>query len=1130
MLSEKKKQWLIRVVGVPPVQAIVGEPGVAGLTADPNGSLLDQQTGWEAKEQRKEKRLAAVRKKLEDSKAQIHQLLDLEVEVEDNGEVKTIKFFSDASLWDPQNEFDPGAHMKKLSRDIPPEELAQVQKGLEKIAEMHHLLNGSIPQPDWADIFEENEGGKSVAELADERMVSEAAIEQAIERHRRLQKGVSDLAGGELKKLIAPIEDEPLFDDLELRQEYYDPLVREKIVPDSQIPDRYNQTVQQFKGGSESYEERLGEHSATLTDEHEKLEALKKTGVLVKNLAKVAGSVTEVIGKLATEGSDLAARAELAGKIIKDVEVLSALGCATAQGVYEKKAGTAIDKVADVLYTFFKQYTNPGLAGAVKGVYVAAVRTAQFAASISSGTPEGVTEAIKQAGDALENALGSFGDDTLGRVGKSLNQLFQSGVNAQSVLKAWRRDPPGYETILKIFASAATAACKAVLSDSAIQDSSEGVGDATPQPREGEAPPTEGEGAEKLQDAKDQFDQDVGDALDQLSEPGEQIASVLAAQLQETFGSPEKIKEAQELAEAEVNRKARAEIEAELNNEPAYLAELRLSLTEGGSEDLEKVRAEFDNIDKMIADLESRQNYVKIAEAVYDAGLGIGAQFAGVLKLATAGKDLIKNVIAAARLTTAIAAWKTKRRDALAAASVQGFAFANRLENLQFQTDDAQAKKLLNIAQVLATAIGAAGPLAAALGPFGLLVGKAASEIAGKALDAKSAMMDIVRDYKKDAELKKAWDAYQKARRNPDDRIQMRDAIFKNSTLAKYAMAYAALEEDDPIAKQGMQAAGLTEEVLRSPGSNVQKVVSFLEKTWEDDPVVLRRVPIAEWQADKSGALTLDAFLANKNAAMNETKMKENTLQPISTGAIEGLLAALVKVRSDIAPAEEAVKTKREAYEADDAKIQQAINEFEAAQDLCSDADAQSRELRKEFEGLRKAWRETRQDERAGKKAEHLRTLDNNIKKKVQLLEPDLSAMVQAAGSCTGLDAYATAIEEYLTAVRDYPTRLEEVTKVLAELGKQLGGFKPKKKDGGVNDTVIQYTHGLKQEAEKQATAIESEKGRITADNRDLPAKKIKAESLNGQAPRTKTTYQRLQARLRQLSTEVAAHERECQK
>ena len=106
--------------------------------------------------------------------------------------------------------------------------------------------------------------------------------------------------------------------------------------------------------------------------------------------------------------------------------------------------------------------------------------------------------------------------------------------------------------------------------------------------------------------------------------------------------------------------------------------------------------------------------------------------------------------------------------------------------------------------------------------------------------------MDVAKTIKTEVEMAKAWSVYKKALATPQDRKLAREAMRSNPTLSKYAMAYGACVEKNAVAIKAMKSCGLNEKTLANPSTNVDKVVTYLETLYAEDPVLMRAVTVPE--------------------------------------------------------------------------------------------------------------------------------------------------------------------------------------------------------------------------------------------------------------------------------------------
>ena len=186
-----------------------------------------------------------------------------------------------------------------------------------------------------------------------------------------------------------------------------------------------------------------------------------------------------------------------------------------------------------------------------------------------------------------------------------------------------------------------------------------------------------------------------------------------------------------------------------------------------------------------------------------------------------------------------------------------------------------------------------------------MLVLKVAGEIAaltpasvvGKIISASADMAMAVEDalyivYNR-VRLESAWALTKKALDNPHYRRLNLAVRALNPTLAKYSIAYGAIEVKDPIAISAMNKIGLSNETLEQPDAKVNQVVAFLEALYDEDIEVKRQytrdtgwvsnAPTIEDYALRT-YLTIRA-LASKPVQLHHLIQTTGDLQDIQRGA-----------------------------------------------------------------------------------------------------------------------------------------------------------------------------------------------------------------------------------------------------
>lgn len=231
--------------------------------------------------------------------------------------------------------------------------------------------------------------------------------------------------------------------------------------------------------------------------------------------------------------------------------------------------------------------------------------------------------------------------------------------------------------------------------------------------------------------------------------------------------------------------------------------------------------------------------------------------------------------------------WRENVEDAMTAVSPQADAMLNRSGLQSKQAMQANVQAALDAAKVVAEVLKMT-PVAASAPVIEASVGAA---------EAAIELADLIYT---EAQLAKAWAIYVEARATPQDRWLARKATRENPTLSKYSMAYGALN-GDPMAREGMRRCGLNKQVLANPGTNIDKVVTFLEAKYPDDPVLLRAVPPKDKWHPGPIEMTSTSFMRFYSAATTQADVDPS-------GDVSGIAGALAKLEAAETAFEAAVK------------------------------------------------------------------------------------------------------------------------------------------------------------------------------------------------------------------------------
>lgn len=668
----------------------------------------------------------------------------------------------------------------------------------------------------------------------------------------------------------------PLFTAKEIREEYWQPLMREGICPDNLIDDLYNETVQVFQGANKYYEARQ-EAEAELHQNSN----LADGKFLMDKAATIASSIADACGA-----------PPLAGTIIESTNTFAQASMTIIEGVIEKDAKTVFDSVGNVLGQSLKVAGfDATLAGLIGGAFSSASSGGLACEALIKGDPKAAFGHIAiciESSFALADTGNANGPYT--EIGHYIALSMQSCVDIKSAADCLRKNPVDIKGLMAIAESATQRAF------------SEGMGAYTSKLKE----------AGKItEEQKSSLDGGGGKALANAFEAANLRGEVSPEAKQALAKQHDKAIQEELARELDPNNR---DFENELDG---LLAQASMSPDERKTLGTE---TEFQNsIEKMILKIERTRAALKIAEGIFDTGMKTAAEFFEPLKMAAAGKDFVKNMIIAAKRAIELNQWIDQVEKALNAASVYAAAFANRIKNLKIQITERTVHALFDLMKVVGGAITAAGAMAA---PAGLIIGKAAS--AGQALaDIASMVRERV-----DAALqwKKYIECLQLARQGLTDRKMMRQVLRDNPTLSKYAMAYGAVIEGDPIAKMGMKVCGITEANLQEEGTSVELVVKYLETKLNDDPKLLKAQAENGWKPEGDGEVSLIIWKQNLRSLTDQTGFLQTNL-----GAIEGAFAEFEATRDtydELAPLYEDAFT---AFESEMKSVVLACAPFETA-------------------------------------------------------------------------------------------------------------------------------------------------------------------------------------------------------
>jgi hypothetical protein len=771
------------------------------------------------------------------------------------GEVREIKQDTVVSRDDLEVEFDPkadGELLEKMKEQGPElqkraEELKKAGKQLDKKEQeaLQKYEAAAKKRADYRQIL------NTIQKDAHQSMQLIATIRKDLEG-RSTSRSLLDWDGalrgyessGKAVALFKPGPERPLFTTRELMDELFTPLVNEHVLAEGFIIDKFSATQQMLDATNAVYMKELENATDPTT-----------------GLAEFAQSMIDL-------GHDLASG------------IMNAVGVDTslAKGVLEgctalmKLSVTAADKLPDGLDSATTEELVSGTLGVLGGMLTSmlpdgagteagkaitnwsgpAVKgVGLLVTSIRNGEKPKPESLVLLFSGAMTAGLQSIpdGDDSrtanLISLFDSVQQSIASSINAKlaDFTKAVQNgDPRAIRAALTGMCMEMVASIPAMAGD--VYDASQPDGDFSDVAKEsGElaAQLIEAQKAykEQLAEIEKEFVDSPNDDEDTKKKKAQDKA---AKQKQALMSKMDKSAQAHfDMLEKQLAPKAKERAEDDQSDYEG--------MAEGIEQQLESEREAFNaalkdaedptKAEKTIAGLMQKmardKAILSVAVAIGQAGFSLAAQFVAPLAMGVEAIKLAQNVAAAVQRAVDLRKFVDEEIGAKAGTSPYLTSIQNFVENQQNQLTHYSLQAALNGAKLIAAAVATAFPMASP-----------AVTAVGMAQAASQALYDF---YNKQ-QVVKAWDVTKKALSDPKNRRLGLQARRVNPTLAKYAIAYGAMEEKDPVAVHMANACGLDNDTLADRNSNVDRVQKYLEARFDDDQRVTGAIQRSdEWSA-----------------------------------------------------------------------------------------------------------------------------------------------------------------------------------------------------------------------------------------------------------------------------------------
>ncbi len=654
------------------------------------------------------------------------------------------------------------------------------------------------------------------------------------------QKAALKLVINQLEALTQQLREvgDSEFSPNELMEEIWTPLVREQIISEDQCPSEFSRIIQLWQGANALYKERC---KAKAREEEEQFKNIRGALDDLDQALGIAASVTDVV--LTALGTGAKSQ-----EILKLVAKCSRAGVNVVSSGLAKDFGSCSGKVGDILEAAVPEPWGKVSSNAFQATVNAGLIAQKLSQRDNKGAAGLLGDAIEQAFKAIGGSIGK--KDLFEEIGGWISHGVSSAIESKEVIDLLQAEPIDTKAVLAAIAKLTSSQVK------------KAVGQMIAKIKQAKEEDAKKEELEKkgLKEGDDEYDKTMKKLKDSQEQESDDWDSALD-DLKGLVPDQEEInRQAIEAGADQTNE----QLDAEHKNFTKSLGAV-MGVGAGVDDDQEDALANLYDIDTLIAQMEADRAQIELLNAIIDAVGGvltlIVPQLGGVLK----AKQFAMNVVAAVRRSQELITFTALVSDAKKATSPQAYALLSQVDELKHQLTSDTIDAALNLGQAIC--ISAAG--AADLSGIGAAAG-AGLKGAAAGLEAMQQAKDLLYKKFKERKVKRAWQRYRKALDNPEDRIVIIKAIRKNPTLSKYAVAYGALEMNDPFAKEALRQCNLNDAVLANENTNADKVVQFLEVKFADDIQVVG--VISTFAPDSGDPLTSDSWVKNKNAAMGKPK------------------------------------------------------------------------------------------------------------------------------------------------------------------------------------------------------------------------------------------------------------------
>ena len=262
-------------------------------------------------------------------------------------------------------------------------------------------------------------------------------------------------------------------------------------------------------------------------------------------------------------------------------------------------------------------------------------------------------------------------------------------------------------------------------------------------------------------------------------------------------------------------------------------------------------------IEKQIAKIERDDFRRKWFVTLMSQGTEFASKFFAPLVMAGAGVSLLSNANEAMKRATDAQNFLEKQNGMLRDASSFSASIQNFLINANSQYYHYQIQSCCDACRLIGALIETCGYATGPGSVIAAVVGQT-MQASGRALSELEA---IKYELEKNNEARAGWKIYKEALQKPENRKLALLAMKQNPTLAKYAVAWGAIIEKEPLLEDFLTVTGLTAESLADQ-KDTKLVMKYLETRFSGDNIIAGMEAVAKGWAPHPVELTLECWNA----------------------------------------------------------------------------------------------------------------------------------------------------------------------------------------------------------------------------------------------------------------------------